>query len=263
MQTLYINGMSLLAPGLHEAKQITAILSGQQDWLHSPLPQFIPAMLPANERRRATTVSKLALQALHGLLHENEDLSRTQTVFASSDGDLSIVDNICHALTQPEKMVSPTQFHNSVHNAPAGYWAIAAAMQSASVSLSAGNESFSAGLLEAATQVSAEQCEVLYVAYDVAAPKPLDASRHFDEPVAVALRLSLQANIHTLAGINLSVTTGSEISGCRNASLDTLSRGNPAGAGLPLLEILHRKIPAVIFLPYVMGNQLQVEITPA
>ena len=33
---------------------------------------------------------------------------------------------VCTALTEPDYPVSPTRFSNSVHNAPAGYWSIAA-----------------------------------------------------------------------------------------------------------------------------------------
>jgi hypothetical protein len=56
-----------------------------------------------------------------------------------------------------EKMVSPTLFHNSVHNTPAGYFSIATGIQTASVSLSAGDNTFSAGLIEALTQVLIEK----------------------------------------------------------------------------------------------------------
>ena len=45
-------------------------------------------------------------------------------VFASGNGDGITVGAILEMLTKPDGFVSPTQFHNSVHNAAAGYWSI-------------------------------------------------------------------------------------------------------------------------------------------
>ena len=42
------------------------------------------------------------------------------SVFASANGDGALVHAILETLADPEPQVSPTQFHNSVHNAPAG-----------------------------------------------------------------------------------------------------------------------------------------------
>ena len=70
--------------------------------------------------------------------------------------------------TQPTA-VSPTRFHNSVHNAAAGYWTIATGCHAASSAVTAFDSSFAAGLLEAATQCAADQGPVLLVAFDVPA----------------------------------------------------------------------------------------------
>ena len=83
------------------------------------------------------------------------------TVFASSGGDSEVLDKICTALTLPDRPVSPTQFHHSVHNTPAGYWSIATGCTQPSLSLSAYDSSFSAGLLEAAALAWAEAVRVL------------------------------------------------------------------------------------------------------
>ena len=68
------------------------------------------------------------------------------TVFASSDADLAIIHRICLALTATPRLISPTDFHNSVHNAAAGYWSIAAGARAASTTISAHDGSFAAGL---------------------------------------------------------------------------------------------------------------------
>jgi hypothetical protein len=53
--------------------------------------------------------------------------------------------------------LSPTRFHHSVHNAASGYWAMASHSMAASTALSAFQNSFAAGLLEAATQCAADE----------------------------------------------------------------------------------------------------------
>ena len=52
------------------------------------------------------------------------DPATLPSVFASTHGDLAITDYMCETLATDPTAVSPTKFHNSVHNAAAGYWTI-------------------------------------------------------------------------------------------------------------------------------------------
>ena len=74
---------------------------------------------------------------------------------------------MCTTLATTPTAISPTRFHNSVHNAAAGYWTIGTGCRAASTALSAFDRSFAAGLLEAATQCAADGEAVLLVAFDV------------------------------------------------------------------------------------------------
>jgi len=261
-EKVYINGLSVIAPGLVEHDDVLAVLLGEKKWCPEPLPNLVPSLLPANERRRSTTLIKLALKTIQPLLKSDDDLTLTATVFASSDGDLDIDDKICRALGKEEKIVSPTQFHNSVHNAAAGYWAIAASMRATSVSLSAGDGTFAAGLIDALTQSLSEQQNVLFVAYDVVAPEPLNTVRHFDYPVGIALRLGTTREDSCLGMIQVSLNDiKTNITHCKNDSLEPLRNGNPIGAGIPLLEVLAMNSSESVILPYIMGKHLQVNIS--
>ena len=73
--------------------------------------------------------------------------------------------------------MSPTKFHNSVHNAAAGYWTIGTGCMAPSNSLSGYECSFAAGLLEAAAQCAADRRPVLLVGFDVAARRPASVTR--------------------------------------------------------------------------------------
>ena len=264
-EKVFINGLSIVAPGLIEKDKSLSTLRGDLAWKAEPLPKLVQQLLPSNERRRTTPLINLALQTIQPLFDFVQDLDQVATVFASSDGDLGVDDNICQSLAFQEKTVSPTQFSNSVHNAPAGYWAMAASLHSASVSLSAGDGTFAAGLIEAISQVICEQQNVILLAYDAVAPVALlDASRHFEFSLGMAIRLGIKKESGYLGSISVSIENSEHgISSCQNKSLEPLRTGNPIGSGLPLLEALARKSSSMINIPYIMGKQLHVHLTQA
>jgi hypothetical protein len=81
--------------------------------------------LPPAERRRLNPLTSFALAAGERLVggRPHDLLKTTPLVFGSSDGDGTVLLRLLSAL-RGHQPVSPTQFHNSVHNAPAGYWSI-------------------------------------------------------------------------------------------------------------------------------------------
>jgi hypothetical protein len=101
-------------------------LAGFAVW-NSPQAERPQAMLlPPNERRRAPDTVALALQvAQTACANARRDPALLPTVFASTYGDMAITDYMCGTLAKTPTMLSPTRFHNSVHNAAAGYWSIA------------------------------------------------------------------------------------------------------------------------------------------
>jgi hypothetical protein len=85
-------------------------------------------------------------------------------------GDMEITDYMCRTLAQERKLVSPTKFHNSVHNAPAGYWSIATGAFSPATAVSAFEYSAPMAFLEAAIQCVEERTPVVLVTQEIAAP---------------------------------------------------------------------------------------------
>jgi hypothetical protein len=177
------------------------------------------------------------------------------SVFSSSHGDMRVSDNICRALATEERLVSPTQFHNSVHNAPAGYWSIAAGSRHPSTSLAVADSSFSAGLLEATLQSRSSGRPVLLAVYDHPAPAPLDAAAPVTAPFGVALVLQAEGQA---ASLRLSIGMGKETV-LTQPDLEGLRLGNPAARALPLLAALAAKRPTTIFLPY-LERQMQIDL---
>jgi hypothetical protein len=260
MKPVYINTLSIAAPGLIGLDQAIPVLTGKTQWQTSEFPKLAPQLLPANERRRITSYIKLAL---HVADEANLAEKTLAAVFASSNGDFYITDRICKTLNMDVKHISPTQFHNSVHNAPSGYWAIAAKSQAASTSISTGDSSFSSGLLEAVTQVLCQQQDVLFVAYDYPAIEPpLNKFSDVTEVFATAFVLSLSKTENSYAAIKIDITNDkSEKSHCINASLNKLQDSNPIAESLPLLEALCLKSSTTLFLPYLNNSKLKVEVS--
>ena len=155
------------------------------------LPEPVPDLLPAREGRRAPLHVRLALEAAAQACRENGvPLNSVLTVFTSAMGDIQITDYMCRTLATENPMLSPTKFHNSVHNAASGYWAIGAENRLASTAIAAGENSFGAGLLEAVILAGDTAMPVLLVAYDVPAPGPLMAVSRNRQPFACGILLS-------------------------------------------------------------------------
>jgi hypothetical protein len=263
MSEIYIQGIGLTAPGMSTWLEGAAILRGEHLYEKTELPNFAPHLLRPNERRRTTSLIKLALQvAEQAVNHSSISADQTCSVFSSSEGDIDIVDKICEALTEPDRPVSPTHFHNSVHNAPAGYWAIATGCQLASVSMSAGPGSFVGGLLEAASISAIENSSTLLVSYDLPPPEVLKPVIHILEPFGSALVIRRDSAADSLAKLQLELTPADEETTLSDPALEALRLSNPAARVLPLLKAIAGKKPQTVVLPYLPGQSLTVICTP-
>jgi hypothetical protein len=115
--------------------------------------------------------------------------SRPAVVFASRMSDMETTDAMCRVLARSPRLVSPTKFHNSVHNAAAGYWSIATSGRMPANAISAFDTSPSIALLEAAAQLHVEGTDVLVVMQDAAPPVALQSICQPAPPFAAALLL--------------------------------------------------------------------------
>ena len=237
---VYVEGIGVVGPGLQGWPASRAVLSGSQPYVSSPTSVPAVDLLPAAERRRTGVPVKLALAvAQEAFAHARRDPAATATAFTSSSGDGDNVHHILEILASPSRELSPTRFHNSVHNAAAGYWTIATGCHAASTAISAQRASFGAGLLEAACQVLTEQRPVLLVCSDTAASGPLTAITGCHVPFGCALVLTPAADAHTVARLDLNLHPGSITATPSSASIPADWAGRNASApALPLLAML-------------------------
>jgi hypothetical protein len=188
------------------------------------------------------------------------DAREVNTVFCSSGGDGAILHQLCTALASPERAVSPTQFHNSVHNAPAGYFSIAQGSHAASTSLCHHAAPFAAGLLEAAVQVSTENRAVLLVGFDLSAPFPLAPLWPAQQDFAVALLLAPPDRKPAHAQWRISLSAEAPSAHAESASWITrFVRDNAMAESLYPLSALASGRPVRHRFPYLDTLSLELE----
>lgn len=254
----YVTGIGLIAPGLPDWATATAVLRGEQAHAAVPTVLPVPELLPPAERRRASRVIKLSLGVgLEAVKQAGADASTLATVFAASGADGHNCHALCEQLAGEDRQISPTRFHNSVHNAAAGYWGIATRSMAPCQVIGAFDASLGAGLLDALAQVAVDGQPVLLVAYDSEYPEPLHAKRDTPDCGGVALLLSPRSE-GALGSITVTPTTDAAES-LTEASLESLRRSIPAMRALPLLRRIARGESGMAVLDYLAPMQLSVD----
>ncbi len=261
---VFVEGVGLLGPGLDGWQASRALLAGTAAYAATPTVVTASDLLPAAERRRTGLPVKLALAAgCAAFIHAGRDAATTATVFTSSSGDGETLHQICATLASPEREISPTRFHNSVHNAPAGYWSIATRSHAPSSSLCCHDASFAAGLLDAAAQVAVDGKAVALIAYDQPYPEPLHAVRPISASFGMTLVMAPQATEHVFATLDISfVPEKASATRMTDSGLDALRAAVPVARCLPLLAALARGASAVVVLAYGEKNHLRVAVAP-
>lgn len=250
----YIETVAVAGPGLSSWEAAAPVLRGEQRYSPAELPAYQPNLLPPNERRRASHTVRMAFRVAEAATRGDVVRARElATVFVSADGDLQIANRLCTALATPQRPVSPTDFHNSVHNAAAGYWSIAAGAQGPSTAISAWDAGFVVGLLEALSMVHVEHRDTLLVAYDLPASEPLWRKRPVGCGFGVALLLCAQPRGNPLARLRVEPATAAETT-VSDPALESLRCSNPAARALPLLQLLARQQPGAVYLAASNGS---------
>jgi hypothetical protein len=261
---VFVEGVGLLGPGLSGWARSLPILCGTEIYVPQPTVLTVSALLPSAERRRTGAPVKLALAvAEEAFANAQREPASTATVFTSSSADGDNVHAMLEVLASSEREVSPTRFHNSVHNAAAGYWSLGTQSRTPSTSLCAHDASFAAGLLEAAAQLSVDGGAAAVIAYDHPYPEPLASKRPVSGSLGVALVLTAAKTPRAFAALEVNFAAGSDkASVMEEPGLETLRAGIPAARSLPLLQALARAATAGIVLEHGPRARLTLEVAP-
>lgn len=258
----YVEGVGLIGPGFDGWRSSRDVLAGET--LYQPQKTILPApeLLPAAERRRSSDITKLSLATmLEATSAAGLEAASLPSVFTSSSGDGYNCHVINEMLASEDREISPTRFHNSVHNAASGYCSIATGAMTPSSVLCAYDGSFSAGLLEALTQVAVDDTRCVLVAGDTGYPEPMHSVRKIYDAFGIALVLAPQQGSQAIAKITVSMADA-EASRLEDTVLEALRLSVPAARGLPLLHALALNQPSKVVLDYLGSTRLAVAINP-
>jgi hypothetical protein len=273
-RVLAIDGIGFWSPGLAGWDAARAVLrgalldadAGADAGAGAVARRPAPALLAANERRRAPDSVLLALEVASGALaasgHAAADVA---SVFTSAHGDLAITDAMCRTLAGDPLLMSPTRFHHSVHNAASGYWAIASGSRQSSTALAAHEHSFGAGLLEAACLCAADDGPVLLVGYDTEACGALASVNASRGLLAVALVLAPAPGPATRWTLQWSLKDSTAADAPTPALHSVSARalaGNAMAAALPLFEALAAGTASHLALAVSTYQQLALQLQP-
>ena len=260
--TAYVNGVSLIGPGFTGWSDSVAILAERKAYQAQTTNLPAPMILPAAERRRSGELVKLTLAVgLEAAESAGEKAANLACVYTSSSGDGKNCHEICKSLASDDRQISPTRFHNSVHNAAAGYWSIATGAKTPISVLCAYDASFGAGLLEAVSQVVADNVSTILIAVDTAYPEPLNHARPIPDAFGIGLVFSPRVNQHSIAKVEISLSDAIA-SKLHHLELEGLRTAVPAARGLTLLAAIAQGQIATTVLDYLDNQRISVIVTP-
>jgi hypothetical protein len=206
---VWLSGIGISAAGVPDWESARAFIAGDREFELFEYRYRAPELLGGAERRRCPVSVKLALdvaeqaRAMAGV--EGADMAG---VFASMTSDGPIVTRCLATLADDPHYLSPTDFHNSVHNAAVGYWAIATGSRHGATSLTAAEDSFAAALLKGVMQALSGDVPVLLCVYDVPFDAPLDVRVGIPVPFGAAMVLHGTPPATNLASLDLALEEG-------------------------------------------------------
>ena len=266
MMEMWVSGVSVCGPGLASFEDFRDLVRASKPYTGGELPPISPSLINARERRRASPNVKLALSvAMDAVAMSGVDPVGLPAVFGASQGEGATTHTLLDAVTAETPFVSPTLFHNSVHNTPAGFWSIATGSNAPCDSVAAGDTTFGAALLSAFTFAAAERSAVLLVVCDLPLPQPLADHRPIADPFATGIvleharpkRAIAQIRVQSIGKSVPESTTMPKLSG-----LTALMEGNPAARSLPLLEALANSEPSALSVAHASDAVIKLHVDP-
>jgi hypothetical protein len=257
-----IEGVAFWASRLPGWELAQAVIRNEQPPPETASARPAPTLLAPTERRRAPDTVAVALEvasrACEAAGRKPADLP---SVFASTHGDTAISDYMCSTLASTPTLISPIKFHNSVHNAAAGYWSIGTGSLAPYTAITAFEYTFAAGLLETATQVICEHRPALYVAFDIESKGALATMAPSRGLLGVALVLApaAQNQQHRKMILTTESVSSPDPTPARSAAA-VLVADNALAPCLPLFEVLAYSSPRTVRLSLSRLTALNVQV---
>lgn len=205
MTRIAITGAGIAAGG------VTALadLAGEPPRLEHSYDPSTDDQLTRRARRRMSPLACMVVRATRDAAGEATH-GDAPLVYATANGEVAIISTILDALHEPGQAISASRFHNSVHNGPAGYWAIQTKRRASITTLTRAELSFEFALVEAWCRFACGAQRLLVTAGDTAIDHiPWADPAHCAVDLCCALRLAdAPEQGHPLLGWIDAVRTG-------------------------------------------------------
>ncbi len=249
-------GVGVCAPGLADWNSLMAAFSGAE--LDTDQAANHGTLLSARDRRRAPSTVKLTFSAAEQAcvmagIAPDEPIA----IFSTSMGDMAISDYMCQVLAESPQQLSPTRFHNSVHNAASGYWSIGVGAKGDITALCGGVDSATVGLIDALSRIGGTTKPVLVVIYDDIAVGPMRELFPANYPFCAALLLSRPTTAAALMKLRASPVRRQDSTVAMPPALAQRIEDNPAARLLPLLALIGGHTDAPITLGAEQGPGIE------
>jgi hypothetical protein len=259
-RTAFVNGVAFWASRLPGWQVAAPVLRGEAAAPEQAAPRPSPTLLAPTERRRAPDTVAIALEvAVRACESADLDPQDLPSVFASTHGDLAINDYMSETLARTPTLISPIRFHNSVHNAAAGYWTIGTGCHEPYTALTAYEDTFGEGLLEALSQAACDDRAALLVAYDIEARGPLASIVPSRGIVGAGVVVSPRAGTNALARIRWRTARGTHRTVARDSNAALVGSNSMAGC-LPFYEALAIAEPRTVCLGLSRSLLLELDL---
>jgi len=234
MKPVYLRGVGLWSQGFANPE---AWCRGEAD---PELVQASPKMLEGPLRRRASSLTRISIEAFdQAATRAGLDPAAIPTIWATAHGEHGTAIKLLKMMLRGEGKLSPTHFHNSVHNTPSAYASISGGNDCASTTLTGGPELVASSILEAFCHLDSGTPEIALVLGDEPLHEPFERG---DMQAALALAFCFSSER----------TPGSlELSNLRRDAISAIKPHERLGglhvsAGLPLLEHAVARKPATV-----------------
>jgi len=198
-------------------------------------------LLPSMLRRRTSMATKLAFAAAgRACSSANISPSELPVIFTSSLGEIGVTDKLCSAIAHQQLPVSPTQFHNSVHNTASGYWSIAVGTKHPAMAMAGYQDSFALALLEAWSQLQTIEKKLLLVCYEEVPPELLLPGHQWVGCASAFVLAAEQPANEKVAQVKMPYFNGEMGSDHHFGDL------SPALAAMPLLKAVEQNISGTV-----------------
>lgn len=178
---IYITKYSFYKPSLSNPREM-------------PKLEYVDALF----RRRLSQVTRMTIEAVHGVIDGNED---AKLVFTSFRGEIARELKINKGLVE-DADVMPASFSISVFNTPAAATTIAFKMKAGYTAIYPSEDNFRSGFLAAAAPILAgEEKKIIFAYADEKIPEELENCKGFgfDNPMAVACVLSCEKDENAIS----------------------------------------------------------------